>query len=253
MQPATIHALVALNQRFYETFGPAFAATRRRIQDGVRRVLAELPDAPGARWLDLGCGSGSLAAAWRQAGRQSAYLGLDFSDALLDEARQAVAALPGAADGPVTFARADLSQPGWSAGLARPFDGALSFAVLHHLPSRDARLGLLKEVRALLAPGGRFTFSVWQFQNSPKLMARRLPWAAAGLDERDLEPGDTLLDWRFALPGQPEQTGLRYVHLFSAEELAEHAQTAGFRVLDAFESDGQGGRLSLYQVWQRAE
>jgi hypothetical protein len=65
-----------------------------------------------------------------------------------------------------------------------------------------------------------------------------------------LEAGDTLLDWRFALPGQPEQNGLRYVHLFERAELAELAAAAGFTVVDEFESDGEGGRLGLYQAWR---
>jgi hypothetical protein len=82
-------------------------------------------------------------------------------------------------------------------------------------------------------------------------MARRLPWSSAGVDERALEPGDTLLDWRFALPGQAETSGLRYVHLFSREELDELAAQAGFHVLETFASDGQGGSLSLYQCWQK--
>jgi len=41
------------------------------------------------------------------------------------------------------------------------------------------------------------------------------------------------------------------VHLFSREELGGLAQRAGFEIVDEFESDGQGERLGLYQVWQK--
>jgi len=82
-------------------------------------------------------------------------------------------------------------------------------------------------------------------------MARRVPWETVGIDESNLEPGDTLLDWRYALPGQPEQVGLRYVHLFTREELAELAAQAGFTVDSEFESDGDGGRQGLYQAWRK--
>jgi SAM-dependent methyltransferase len=249
MLPDTAQALLQLNRRFYAEYGPAFAATRRRIQDGVRRVLESLPDMPGARWLDLGCGSGALAAAWLSRGRQSSYLGLDFSPTLLAEARASVAGMAQA--GQVAFAQADLSAEDWDAGLQPGFAGALSFAVFHHLPSRALRERVLRQVHALLAPGGLFIHSEWQFQHSPKLMARRLPWSAAGLGESALEPGDTLLDWRFQLPGSAEGHGLRYVHLFTREELAALAEASGFRVLSEFESDGQGGRLGLYQVWEK--
>ncbi len=251
MQPATLAQLLSLNRRFYAAFGPAFAATRRRIQNGVRRVLAELPD-EGA-WLDLGCGSGALAVEWLRAERQSAYLGVDFSPSLLAEAQAALAAELDSAPASISFAPADLSRPGWADALAgqAPFRGVLAFAVLHHLPGVELRRQVLRQVAQLLQPAGVFVHSEWQFQHSPKLMERRVPWAQVGLAEADLEPGDTLLDWRYNLPGQPEQVGLRYVHLFTRAELADLAAATGFRIVDAFESDGQGGRLSLYQVWER--
>lgn len=260
MHPETVQALLDLNRRFYAEYGPAFAATRRRIQPGVWRILADLPDR--GRWLDLGCGSGPLAVEWLRTGRTSAYLGLDFSAELLAEARKAIQSLPGAVAGlsgagQVAFALVDLADLDWAArapGLAEgSFDGALSFAVFHHLPSHALRLAALQKVRALLAPGGRFYHSEWQFQHSPKLMGRRVPWEQAGILASALEPGDTLLDWRYRLPGGPEQAGLRYVHLFSREELAALASEAGFRVVAEFESDGQGGRLGLYQAWERNE
>jgi tRNA (uracil-5-)-methyltransferase TRM9 len=249
MDPEICRLLIDINRRFYAEFGPAFAATRRRIQEGVRRALTSLPDAPGERWLDLGCGSGALAAEWLQRSRQSSYLGLDFSGPLLAEARQVVEGLPGAER--AAFALADLGSPDWAAGLESGFRGALAFAVLHHLPSLALRERLLRQVHGLLAPGGMLVHSVWQFQHSARLLARIQSWSAAGLDESLLEAGDTLLDWRYALPGQAEQVGLRYVHAFAPSELAALASSTGFRITSEFESDGHGGRLGLYQVWEK--
>ena len=249
MNPDIISTLLHLNHQFYQTFGPAFAATRRRIQPGVRRVLAGLP--VGGRLLDLGCGSGALALELDRRWVTGSYLGLDSSAALLAEARAALrAAPPGGVD--IRFALADLANPAWvDLAAAQPVDIILAFAVLHHLPSAALRAQVLGQAASLLPPGGVFIHSEWQFQHSPRLMARRQPWSRIGLDESDLEPGDTLLDWRQAAPGQPEQTGLRYVHLFTREELADLAAQTGFTVVDEFESDGQGGRLGLYQVWRR--
>jgi len=254
MDTATAEKLIEINRRFYSQFGAAFSATRRRVQPGVRRILAGLPDE--GDWLDVGCGNGSLALEWLEHGRVSGYTGLDFSTELLDEARRAVGAWQARSDQPVgrgsiRFVQADLTRPGWDHGLAPGgLRGALAFAVLHHIPSVEMRSRLLSELRGMLAPGGVLIHSVWQYQHSPKWMARRLPWSVAGLDEAGLEPGDTLLDWRFSLPGQAEQTGLRYVHLFSREELAWLAAGCGYRIVDEFESDGAGGCLGLYQTWQ---
>lgn len=266
MDSATVSFLLDLNRQFYQTFGAAFAATRRHIQPGVRRVLDGLP--AGGAWLDLGCGSGSVAVEWaRKAAADSTgpalaaesapyvgsslYWGLDFSAALLEEARQAVAALgaPGCA---VRFDRADLSAPDWASCLgAQTFDGIFAFAALHHLPGSGLRQQVLAQAADLLLPGGQLIHSEWQFQHSPKLMARRIPWEEVGLSDADVEPGDTLLDWRYSLPGQAETVGRRYVHRFSREELQALAAGAGFRVVAEFESDGEGGRLALYQAWEK--
>jgi tRNA (uracil-5-)-methyltransferase TRM9 len=249
MNPATVQFLLDLNRRFYTDFSSSFAATRRRIQPGVRHVLDQLPDAPEEMWLDLGCGSSALAVEWLNAGRQSTYLGVDFSASLLLEAQEAVSTLPGHER--ITFAQADLAAPAWADGLAGKVSGVLSFAVLHHLPSREMRARLASQVANLLPAGGRFYLSVWQFQHSPKLWARRVPWEQVGLRAESLEPGDTLLDWRAETPLPTGLPGLRYVHQFEQNELAELARSTGFEVSESFESDGHGGRLGLYQIWTR--
>jgi len=245
MKPDTAALLLALNLSFYQSFGPAFAKTRLRIQPGVRRVLdAWVP--PAGRWLDLGCGSGALGVEWARSGRQGLYLGIDSSAALLAEARRETQGLS-TLGLELRYEQGDLAGAWAPEGL---FDGALCFAALHHLPGDDLRLRVLRQVRALLPEGGLFIHSNWQFQHSPKLMARVQPWETIGLTDADVQEGDTLLDWRYALPGQPEQTGLRYVHRFTPEELAHLAALTGFEVVETYESDGQGGRLGHYEVWR---
>lgn len=243
MNDAVARQLIELNHQFYQTFAKAFAATRQRIQPGVRSLLARLPQGD---WLDLGCGNGALAEVWQHS-RSDSYLGLDFSAGLLDEARRANAATP-----QIQFIQADLSDPHWPQALPRPtFDGVLCFAVLHHLPGQARRRALLQQVATLLPKGGWFVHSVWQFHLSARLQERVLPWSTIGLNEDELEVGDSLLDWRHSLPGQTETVGLRYVHRFSAQELQDLAETTGFEICETFESDGEGGRLGLYQIWHK--
>ena len=121
----------------------------------------------------------------------------------------------------------------------------IAFAVLHHIPGEELRLNLLNTVSALLPDDGRFILSNWQFLNSPRLKARIQPWDRIGLKDSDVDAGDYLLDWR------RDGRGLRYVHHFSVEELSGLAGQVGLRVSESFESDGDGGKLGLYQVWRK--
>ena len=246
MDPQTAAELLEINRRFYSEFGDAFAATRRRIQPGVGRILETIPVGEPSDWLDLGCGSGALGRIWSEQGRCGSYTGIDFSGPLLREAEKATQSLSGDRL-QIRYLPGDLMDPGWTAVTGgRKFDGILAFASLHHIPGRENHLRIFGQVKELLKMGGTFIFSVWQFQNSPKLMKRVQPWERAGISEERLEPGDTLLDWRFALPESSEKQGLRYVHLFNEEEIAALAERSGFCVTEQFYSDGAEGNLALY-------
>ncbi len=252
MDSATAARLVQLNRDFYERFGADFSATRQRLQPGVTRVLGMLTGDESI--LDLGCGNGELARTLARRGQRGSYLGLDFSLPLLADAR----ALPeGFA---AKFMEADLTQlsvisdppsgTSQSSGSSNTdlrsstFDVIACFATLHHIPSRELRVPLIEFVREHLTPDGKFILSNWQFLNSAKLRARVQPWERVGLTSADVDAGDYLLDWRRG--GE----GLRYVHQFSEEGLAGLADATGFRVKEMFYSDGEGGRLGLYQVWK---
>lgn len=239
MEEPVVSHLLDLNRQFYQTFALQFSATRGRLQPGVLRVLEGVP--ADARLLDLGCGNGALARHLCRKDHRGVYVGVDASEALLAEARKGL---------PESFAaeflHADLAQPGWDSGLPDlPFDFIFAFAVLHHLPGAGLRRRLLADLRSHLAQEGRFAHSEWQFLSSPRLQGRIQPWEKAGLTPEQVDPGDCLLDWRRG------GTGLRYVHHFSEQELAALAGETGFEILASFLSDGQGGRLSLYQIWKR--
>lgn len=240
MNSSTAARLVEINREFYNRFGDAFSATRRRTQPGVRRVLNMLSGDESI--LDLGCGNGEFARELSKRGHRGPYLGVDFSLPLLRDAE----AQPGAMS--AKFVQVDLSQLANSEVLMESgkWGVVTAFAVLHHIPSTEVRLDILRTVRELLAEDGRFIHSSWQFLNSEKLKARIKPWEEAAIPASAVDAGDYLLDWRSG--GE----GLRYVHHFTESELSELAKATGFRVQDTFYSDGQSGDLGLYQVWKIA-
>ena len=255
-----LERLRMINYEFYTKHGRAFSSTRRRLQPGVRRLVETLRGDESI--LDLGCGNGALAQALAKRGHRGPYLGIDFSEDLLAEARQAVTGLS------AQFVRADLvelmeprvSKPPLRAGepsikpsslsgaqtalMAMPWMIVTAFAVLHHIPGRDQRRQLLGAIRRQMRPEGRLFLSNWQFLDHPRMADRVRPWSAAGLDAGDVDVNDYLLDWRHGT------LGLRYAHQFDMEELHELSAACGFAVLETFYSDGANHRSGLYQVWQ---
>jgi tRNA (uracil-5-)-methyltransferase TRM9 len=241
MQPSTAQRLIELKHIFYTDFGESFSATRGRIQPGVRRILDALNG--NETILDLGCGNGELARTLARDGHRGAYLGLDFSLPLLKDADSIPEGFP------AEFREVDLTQLSAFSNQLSATDGlslVTAFAVLHHIPSLNLRFDILKTIHELLAEDGRFIHSNWQFLNSSRLRQRVRKWSEAGLTEADVDEGDYLLDWRSG------GTGLRYVHHFSEEELAELAEFSGFTILDTFYSDGKEGDLAIYQIWQKS-
>lgn len=228
--------LIELNRKFYDQFGESFSATRQRLQPGVKKILESIHAEESV--LDLGCGNGFFLRELHDRGHHAPLLGADFSLPLLREAEST----PG-----VELRELDLMQLSrFSAQLsvAGGWDIITMFATMHHIPSREVRLDILHTVKKLLKPEGKFILSNWQFLNSEKLKARVQPWGRVGLSGSDVDAGDYLLDWR---GGAGE--GLRYAHQFSAEELLGLAEQVQMKVEASFLSDGENGRLGLYQVW----
>jgi SAM-dependent methyltransferase len=245
MRAATAASLLEINRDFYARFGDSFSATRHRIQPGVHRVLKMLAGEESV--LDLGCGNGELARELGRRGHRGPYLGVDFSPPLLQEARIQPEKFS------AKFIQADLTLLPYKEMISALNDRRTAadgwniitaFAVLHHIPSKEIRLDILRTVQRLLAEEGRFVLSNWQFLSSEKLKTRIKPWKEAAIRESDVEAGDYLLDWRSG------GAGLRYVHHFTESELSVLAQESGFVVRETFYSDGVTGNLGLYQIWE---
>ena len=231
--------LIDLNRTFYQTFAHEFSATRQRLQPGVQRILNQISSQESV--LDLGCGNGSLGKELFIRGHKGPYVGLDSNADLLKIARGNLPELSS-----VSLIQKDLTSPAWDTDLpVKQYDIILAFAVLHHIPGRSLRQQVIEKVKSLSVLDGRFIHSEWQFLNSPRLRKRIQPWDKVGLNLDQVESGDFLIDWRQG--GQ----GFRYVHHFDIRELESLAADTGFKILETFSSDGEGGNLGLYQIWKR--
>jgi 2-polyprenyl-3-methyl-5-hydroxy-6-metoxy-1,4-benzoquinol methylase len=242
MDEETVERLLALNREFYTAFAGAFAASRPISDPALTSILPYLPQR--ARVLDVGCGNGRLALLLAQERPGTTYVGVDAVPELVELARVQTDHLTGIS---VEFHVADVSRPGWGGVISGVlFDCAVALAVLHHIPSFDLRVQVLREIAGLLEPGGHLILSTWQFLDSARLRRKIVDWAEVDVVEESLEPGDYLLDWK------REGRGLRYCHLVDLTEVERLAAESGFCVPRTFRAGGREGNLSLFSILKRS-
>jgi ubiquinone/menaquinone biosynthesis C-methylase UbiE len=121
-------------------------ATYRPVHDAVLRALA------AERWsrvLDIGCGTGRLAARLVRGHRGRHVVGCDFSAGMLEHAADRLRGHRG-----VMLARGDATRLPFGEGA---FDAAVSTEAFHWFPDQDAALG---ELRRVIRPGGRLLLAL---------------------------------------------------------------------------------------------
>jgi tRNA (uracil-5-)-methyltransferase TRM9 len=240
MDPKTRSVLAELNRAFYAGFAGDFARTRQSWPPGFERILPYL--VPAFNVLDLGCGNARLLLFLLARGWAGNYVGLDGNRELLAIATENAAAINAA---PARFVLADLLTPGWQSGLpGARYDAVASLAVLHHIPGVLEREAFIRAAALLLEPNGVLTLSTWQFLSSARLSRHILPWSAAGLSDRVVEPDDYLLSWGQRAAGQ------RYCAFIDEKELLRLAGAAALAPVDVFYADGLEGNLNLYGVFR---
>ncbi len=236
MDAETVNQLIALNREFYSRFSADFSDTRSSERFNIEPFRKYL--ASDMRLLDAGCGNGRLAGTLERASFSLDYVGVDGSAELISLAQKKNATLRNVR---AQFRVVDLTTPRWNETLrdALPFDVIASLAVLHHIPSFELRANVLREIRVLLKPRGIFVMSNWRFLNNARLRKKIVDWRELMIDNRRLEPGDYLLDWKRG------GTGYRYAHLVDENEVNKLANASGLQVVEQFHADNA---LNLYSI-----
>ncbi|CAG0980995.1 hypothetical protein ANRL3_02132 [Anaerolineae bacterium] len=240
MNSQLVKQLIEINRKFYSDFAQSFSETRSSAQTRLDRIVAYIGD--GVKTLDVGCGNGRLAERIEKEGRRAQYVGVDASPELIAIASAQKSRLHRVF---AEFRVADITAADWGASLRdEPFDIAIALAVLHHVPSFDLRVAVLREIHALLRPGGKLIMTNWHFERNERLRKKIVAWDTVGIDAHDLEPGDALMTW------ERGGIGYRYCHLVTQSEVQKLAEQSGFVVVEQFYADAD---LNLYSVLQHAE
>ncbi len=148
------------SRTYARCWAPVLSAPALDLLDDVASACSR----PGARLLDVGTGTGTIALAALARFPELRVTGLDLSAGMLGQARDAAAGLSAASRARLDLVEADITVAvGTSLGPAG-FDAAVSLFVLQLVGDRHAAL---VAIRAALRPGGRLAFVVWADGRKP--------------------------------------------------------------------------------------
>lgn len=265
MQKNTINLLNVLNRNFYTSQAGSFNKTRAIEWKGWFSLAPYMTELKNI--LDVGCGNGRFLDFLVNHDIQfENYLGIDSSEGLLQIAKgkfKKFILSEIEAERNVEFKQLDLLGqtqfsifpfPAYaelaclSSGMVEAFSIVAVFGLMHHIPSYEKRLELIKSLSQKLMVNGYMFLTFWQFGNSPRFDKMILnqedvdPQIAKLFS--DFEEGDYLLDW--------DKSGLpRYCHHFSdkeIEKLKTDLKKLGLKVANEYNADGKEGNLNRYLI-----
>lgn len=190
----------------YNLIAADFSNTRRSSWEEIKPLVNYVRS--GDKILDLGCGNGRLVDLFE--GQTADYIGIDNSENLIKAAREKY-------PGKNFIVYNGLNIP-FNDGY---FDIIFCIAVLHHIPSKQMRIGFLKEANRVLKPGGRLILTVWYFWTKKSYWQLFFKFTLKKiLGKSPLDFFDVKQPWF--------KTAERYFHLFRKSELEGLIKRAGF-------------------------
>lgn len=268
MDETTAQCLVALNNEFYAQAALSFSATRHASWPGWEPLISCLtenvpttyrmrcekdacarPTAPikPIPVLDIACGNM----------RFEAYLEeklptwpFDFhavDSCASFELRQTTL--------DVTFQQLDVLKHLMSGTLEDKLQSprcalVACLAFLHHVPTQELRMQLLKAMLNQVEQGGLMAVSLWTFADDTGFAARAeksTAQATTALQLENLDSGDYLLGW------QNNNHLWRYCHSFDNDEIDDLATCLEphASAIRRFQADGRTNRMNTYLVFRR--
>ena len=203
---------------FYETHGAAFSATRHSPW-GVMKLVTDAIK-PGDVLVDVGAGNGRLGLEIPEAVR---YVAVEPSSALRRAAAKILANRKNTVivEGGLDVGADRCVRPGQARGPAytgienASADVAACLAVLHHVPTEEARRAAIDELARILKPGGTLVLTVWNLRSRRFFTSKN--WLAAWLRLALVKGGGAGDVW---VPWKAEGADAkRYVHAFTLDEL----------------------------------
>lgn len=236
--------MAARYDRRAATYGRCWAPVLAPAALALLGDVAEAMTRPGARLLDAGTGTGTLAIAAATRFPESRVTALDLSAGMLAQARAAAGDLPPDVRGRIEFVEGAIETSAGRVVPATTFDAVVSSFVVHLAPDRHrAFAGML----AALRPDGLAAVVSWAGESKPTLPESA--WAES--------LGEVLRERRLPPPAVPDVP--RSGPFTSAGDAQLEVENAGFARAAAVEDvlvhayDRQGVRALIAEYDHAAE
>jgi len=194
----------------YNLIAKEFSATRKEIWEELKFLFEDLKE--GEKVLDLGCGNGRWYKVFKE--KKVDYFGVDNSEKLIEIAKEN---FPDA-----KFFVGDALNLPFQDDF---FDKVYSIALLHHIPSEDFRIKVLKEAKRILKPGGILILTCWRVHRLREILAFLKYTFLKIIGKSKLDFRDTFVPWGKKI--------LRYYHFFTQKELENLVKKVGFEILES--------------------
>jgi tRNA (uracil-5-)-methyltransferase TRM9 len=213
----------------YNLIAKEFSATRREIWEELNFLFEDLKE--GEKILDLGCGNGRWYKIFKE--KKVDYFGIDNSEKLIEIAKEN---FPEA-----KFFVVDALNLPFQDNF---FDKVYSIALLHHIPSEDFRIKVLKEAKRVLRPGGILILTCWRIHRLKEILALLKYTFLKIIGRSKLDFRDTFVPWG--------KKTLRYYHFFTQRELENLLRKVGFEILESgVVKNKRGNRENYYIISQK--
>lgn len=256
MNTATIIKLNQLNKDFYQQVAASFSKTRQTAWPGWEKcwqiVDQQLRSSHSTALsiFDVGCGNGRFGQFCREHLDDQVlleYVGIDQDERLLADAESSLNDLPATNClllPPVDIVEQLLTQQQLLIN-TQNFQVVACFGVLHHIPSQELRIQLVKHLSGYVEEGGLLLLACWQFDRNETLLSRQRSSEELGFTQKDLEENDHFLTW------ERELNAVRYCHLVDETEQDALIRESGLRLIDRFSADGKTNDQNEYLILQK--
>jgi len=221
----------------YDLIAKEWDLSRNKVSELKKSLMIDIKN--GDKVLDLGCGNAFMLPFILE--NSAIYVGFDLSEKMIEIAKEKYKK------------EIESSQASFFVGQAtelpfqnEEFDFVMSFAVLHHIPSKELREKYFQEIKRILVPNAKVKISVWNLLSEWPNNRFHIEDQLAGK-----KSGETIIPWK-ATSGKIVE---RYIYQFSKEELFSLAEGAGFKnmEIDYFSRAGERKKNAEEMVLEMAK